>query len=167
MTTTLEGGKAPGFKLPDAKGNDVSLADLAGRDVILYFYPADDTPGCTAEACGFRDVWAEIKKAGAVVIGVSPDPPESHRKFATKYELPFTLLADPKAAVLKKYGAWGSKVLFGRKVTGVIRSTVWIGPDGRVKKHWPRIPNAARHPEAVLREMSSTASPGRRSSPRR
>src|SRR5262245_39415004 len=130
-----EGKLAPTFTLPDAKGNKVTLRSLRGKDVIVFFYPADDTPGCTKEACGFRDAWSDLKKAGAVVLGVSPDSGESHRAFASKYDLPYTLLSDPKHSVMTTYGAWGEKVLYGRKMMGVIRSTVWIGPDGKVKRH--------------------------------
>lgn len=145
-----EGKLAPAFTLPDAKGNDVALTSLRGKDVIVFFYPADDTPGCTKEACGFRDIWSDVKKAGAVVLGISPDSGTSHQAFASKYKLPYTLLSDPKHAVMTKYGAWGEKTLYGKKVIGVIRSTVWIGPDGKVKKHWKRVPDAAKHPDAVL-----------------
>ena len=146
----VEGKAAPAFTLADAKGKKVALRDFAGKDVIVYFYPADDTPGCTKEACGFRDAWHDLKKAGVVVLGVSPDSSASHRAFAAKYELPFTLLSDPSRAVMTKYGAWGPKVLYGKKVIGVIRSTVWIGPDGKVRKHWKRVPDAAKHPDAVM-----------------
>jgi peroxiredoxin Q/BCP len=145
-----EGRAAPPFTLADAAGKDVSLASLAGKNVIVFFYPEDDTPTCTREACAFRDVWKDFKKAGAVVLGVSPDSGASHVKFAAKYKLPYTLLSDPDRAVMKKYGAWGEKVLYGNKVIGVIRSTVWIGPDGKVKKHWARVADAAKHPDQVL-----------------
>ncbi|MEP6688161.1 MAG: peroxiredoxin [Gemmatimonadales bacterium] len=144
------GTKAPTFTLTDAAGRKVSLEDLAGRHVILYFYPRDDTPGCTKEACGFRDGWEELKALGAVVLGVSADGAESHERFAAKYRLPFTLLSDPERQVMRAYGAYGEKTMYGRKVTGVIRSTVWIGPDGRVRRHWARVANAAAHPEKVL-----------------
>jgi peroxiredoxin Q/BCP len=150
-----EGKAAPPFTLKDAGGRSVSLSDFAGKDVILYFYPEDDTPGCTKEACGFRDGWKDLKKLGVIVLGVSPDSGESHRKFAAKYKLPFTLLSDPDKAVLKKYGAWGKKISFGKAKIGVIRSTVWIGPDGSVKKHWAKIPDAGRHPDAVIAELTS------------
>ena len=149
-----EGKKAPAFALPDADGNVVSLADFAGRDVIVYFYPRDDTPGCTKEACGFRDLWKKIQAKGAVVVGVSPDKPESHQKFAKKYKLPFTLLCDPDRAMMEKYAAFGEKMMYGKKTQGVIRSTVWIGPDGRVKKHWKRVAKAEAHPAAVLEALS-------------
>jgi peroxiredoxin Q/BCP len=145
-----EGKKAPAFALADAEGKKVGLGDFAGKDVILYFYPKDDTPGCTKEACGFRDGWRELQKLGAVVLGVSADNAESHKKFAAKYKLPFPLLSDPDRKVMQAYGAYGEKVLYGKKTVGVIRSTVWIGPDGKVKKHWKRVSDAAAHPEQVL-----------------
>lgn len=147
----IEAGKpAPSFTLSDAEGRKVSLKDLRGKDVVLYFYPKDDTPGCTKEACGFRDLWKDIEKTGVVVLGVSADAAESHRKFAAKYQLPFPLLSDPDREVMERYGAYGEKVMYGKKTKGVIRSTVWIGPDGRVKKHWARVRDAAKHPEEVL-----------------
>jgi peroxiredoxin Q/BCP len=145
-----EGKKAPAFTLPDASGRKVSLADYAGRDVIVYFYPRDDTPGCTKEACGFRDLWGDLQKRGVVVLGVSPDGAAAHEKFASKYRLPFTLLSDPDRKVMEKYGAWGEKMMYGKKTTGVIRSTVWIGPDGKVRRHWKRVAKAAEHPAEVL-----------------
>ena len=144
------GTKAPPFVLSDAAGRQVSLQDFAGRHVILYFYPQDDTPGCTEEACGFRDAWGELEALGAVVLGVSADDAASHERFAAKYRLPFTLLSDPDRRVMRAYGAYGEKTLYGRKVVGVIRSTVWIGPDGRVRRHWARVANAGAHPEKVL-----------------
>ncbi|HZP43178.1 MAG TPA: peroxiredoxin [Candidatus Binatia bacterium] len=148
-----EGKAAPPFTLKDARGKDVSLADFAGRHVILYFYPKDDTPGCTKEACGFRDAWKEIGRLDAVVLGVSADGEESHRKFAAKYKLPFPLLSDPERKVMKAYGAYGEKMLYGKRTVGVIRSTVWIGPDGTVRKHWARVASAAEHPEQVLEAL--------------
>jgi thioredoxin-dependent peroxiredoxin len=144
------GSVPPPFTLTDADGHQVSLADFRGRDVVLYFYPADDTPGCTKEACGFRDAWDNLAARGVAVLGVSPDSAASHRAFATKYRLPFTLLSDPDHTVMRAYGAYGEKTLYGRKVTGVIRSTVWVGPDGRVRRHWPRVASAAAHPAKVL-----------------
>ena len=149
-----EGKAAPAFTLEDAEGGRVSLADFAGRHVILYFYPKDDTPGCTKEACGFRDLWKEIQKEKAVVLGVSADSAASHGKFRAKYKLPFPLLSDPEKKVMTKYGAYGEKVLYGKKTVGVIRSTVWIGPDGVVKKHWKRVPKADEHPARVLEALS-------------
>jgi peroxiredoxin Q/BCP len=135
-----EGKKAPAF----------TLKDYAGQHVILYFYPRDDTPGCTKEACGFRDDHKKLDKLNAVVLGVSPDGGESHAKFIKKYRLPFTLLSDPDKKVMTKYGAFGEKMMYGKKVQGVVRSTVWVGPDGKVKKHWRRVPKAADHPAKVL-----------------
>jgi peroxiredoxin Q/BCP len=151
-----EGKKAPAFALTDESGRKVGLADFSGKDVILYFYPRDDTPGCTKEACGFRDLWKQIQKRGAIVIGVSPDAAEKHQKFRAKYELPFSLLSDPDREVMTKYGAWGEKTMYGKKVTGVIRSTVWIGKDGVVKKHWPRVARAEAHPAQVLEELEQS-----------
>ena len=148
-----EGKKAPAFTLADADGNKVALKDFAGTDVILYFYPRDDTPGCTKEACGFRDLWKDIQKQGAVVLGVSPDGAAAHEKFIAKYKLPFTLLSDPDKKVMEKYGAFGEKMMYGKKTQGVIRSTVWIGPDGKVKKHWARVAKAADHPAKVLEAL--------------
>ncbi len=150
-----EGKAAPAFSFENADGENISLKGLRGQDVIVYFYPKDDTPGCTKEACGFRDMWKQIQKIGAVVLGVSPDDTASHRKFAAKYKLPFPLLSDPDKKVMQKYGAWGEKTLYGKKTTGVIRSTVWIGPDGKVRKHWKRVAKAADHPEKVLQALKS------------
>jgi thioredoxin-dependent peroxiredoxin len=144
------GVKAPDFTLADANGTKVSLSDFRGRDVILYFYPQDDTPGCTKEACAFRDFWGDIQEMGATVLGVSGDDAASHTRFASKYRLPFTLLSDPDHQVMRQYGAYGEKTLYGRKTVGTIRSTVWIGPDGRVKRHWAKVSNAAEHPAKVL-----------------
>lgn len=152
-----EGKKAPAFKLTDANGKTVTLADFAGKDLVLYFYPRDDTPGCTKEACGFRDAWKEIQKLGAVVVGVSPDSGASHQKFAARYKLPFALLSDPDKKTMTTYGAFGEKMMYGKKVTGIIRSTVWIGPDGKVKKHWARVPKAEDHPDKVLEALKGKA----------
>ena len=145
-----EGKAAPAFTLTDAAGKTVALGDFAGKDVVLYFYPKDDTPGCTKEACGFRDYWKELTKLGVVVLGVSGDTAASHQKFIAKYKLPFPLLSDPDKTVMTKYGAYGEKMMYGKKTMGVIRSTVWIGPDGKVKKHWARVAKAETHPEQVL-----------------
>ncbi len=149
-----EGKAAPAFALSNADGRKIALKDLKGKNVILYFYPKDDTPGCTKEACGFRDLWKDIQNTGAVVLGVSPDDADSHRKFALKYKLPFDLLSDPDKKVMAKYGAWGEKMMYGKKTTGVIRSTVWIGPDGKVRKHWKRVAKAADHPAKVLQALN-------------
>ena len=150
-----EGKAAPAFSLTDSGGNKVSLKDFKGKQVILYFYPKDDTPGCTKEACGFRDLWRDIQRRGAVVLGVSPDGANSHTKFVEKYELPFTLLSDPDKKMMSEYGAYGEKMMYGKKAVGVIRSTVWIGADGKVKKHWQRVADAASHPEKVLEALSA------------
>jgi len=146
----LEGQKAPAFSLEGNDGKKHSLEDYRGKTVVLYFYPKDDTPGCAKQACGFRDSGSSLKKSGAVVLGVSKDGIESHNKFAAKYKLPFTLLSDPKAEVMKKYGAFGKKLMYGKTVEGTIRSTVIIGPKGEVIKHWPAIKKAEAHPEEVL-----------------
>ena len=152
----IEEGKAPpAFTLPDAKGNRVSLKDFRGKNVIVYFYPKDDTPGCTKEACGFRDIWEEIQSTGTVVLGISPDKAATHEKFATKYKLPFPLLSDPDKAVMTKYGAYGEKTMYGKKTLGVIRSTVWVGPDGTVAKHWKKVAKAADHPAKVLEALKA------------
>ena len=154
----IEVGKAaPAFTLPDSTGKPVALADFAGRDVILYFYPKDDTPGCTKEACGFRDAWATLERRGVVVIGVSPDGAAAHQAFAAKYQLPFLLLSDPERKVMSAYGAYGEKMMYGKPTTGVIRSTVWIGADGRVRRHWARVASAAEHPGKVLEALEAGA----------
>lgn len=150
-----EGKAAPAFTLPDAQGNKVQLKDFKGSDVIVYFYPKDDTPGCTKEACGFRDDWNVLRKRGVVVVGISPDGAESHRKFADKYQLPFLLLSDKDKAVMTAYGAYGEKVMYGKKTMGVIRSTVWVGADGKVRKHWKRVASAADHPQKVLEALTA------------
>ena len=150
-----EGKKAPAFTLEDAQGKKHALKDYAGKNVILYFYPKDDTPGCTKEACGFRDIHEQLKREDTVVLGVSPDGGESHAKFAAKFGLPFPLLSDPDKKVMAKYGAWGEKMMYGKKKTGVIRSTTWIGPDGKIKKHWKKVANAATHPAKVLELLES------------
>jgi thioredoxin-dependent peroxiredoxin len=148
-----EGRKAPDFILPDASGRPVALADFKGRDVIVYFYPRDDTPGCTKEACGFRDSWKQLQAEKVAVLGISADSPEAHTKFASKYRLPFQLLSDPDRKVMEAWGAYGEKMMYGKKTKGVIRSTVWIGPDGVVRKHWARVADAAKHPAAVLEAL--------------
>ena len=155
---TIEEGKtAPAFSLKDASGKRISLKDFRGKNVIVYFYPKDDTPGCTKEACGFRDQWKSIQKHGAVVLGVSPDDERSHKAFISKYKLPFKLLSDPDKKVMAKYGAYGEKMMYGKKTVGVIRSTVWVGADGKVRKHWKRVAKAADHPDKVLEALEADA----------
>ena len=154
---SIEVGKAaPSFTLVDTDGNNVSLESFKGKNVVVYFYPRDDTPGCTKEACGFRDLWDEIQDNNTVVLGISPDDEKAHRKFVDKYQLPFTLLCDPDHSVMKNYGAHGEKTMYGKKMLGVIRSTVVVGTDGSVLKHWKRVSRAADHPEKVL-EFIQTA----------
>jgi peroxiredoxin Q/BCP len=133
------GDRAPAFTLPDQSGEPVKLSDFKGKAVVLYFYPKDDTPGCTREACSFRDEHSALVKAGAVVLGVSPDSTASHQKFAGKFKLPFPLLADTDHTVSEKYGAWGAKSLYGRKFMGITRSTFLIGKDGNVARVWPKV----------------------------
>jgi peroxiredoxin Q/BCP len=127
-----EGKPAPEFTLEDDAGETVSLSDFRGKPVVLYFYPKDDTPGCTAQACGIRDAYGEFEQAGAVVLGVSPDRVSKHVKFKEKYDLPFTLLADPEHEVAERYGVWGEKKYMGRSYMGVSRTTFVIAPDGTV-----------------------------------
>jgi peroxiredoxin Q/BCP len=150
MAAIAEGKKAPNFTLEDSAGKRVSLGDFKGKNVVVYFYPKDDTPGCTKEACGFRDLWKDLQRAGVVILGVSADKADSHKKFAAKYKLPFPLLSDPDRKLMEAWGAYGDKMMYGKKTKGVIRSTVWIGPDGVVRRHWARVPDAAKHPAAVL-----------------
>ena len=133
------GAKAPAFTLPSDDGRRVALKDFKGKIVVLYFYPKDDTSGCTAEACGFRDSWRAVQAAGAVVLGVSPDGPASHQKFKKKYELPFTLLADEDHAVAAAYGAWGEKSMYGRKYFGILRTTYIIDPAGKIARVFERV----------------------------
>lgn len=139
MAITLEAGEqAPDFTLLDQDGNPHALADYRGRVVVLYFYPRDNTPGCTKEACSFRDEYADLASIGVEVLGVSTDTAASHQKFRQQYELPFPLLVDDGGAVASEYGAWGEKVLYGRTSIGMTRSTFIIGPDGRLLKVWKR-----------------------------
>ena len=133
------GAKAPAFALSSDDGRRVALKDFRGKTVVLYFYPKDDTSGCTAEACGFRDSWRAVRAAGAVVLGVSPDGAVSHQKFKKKYELPFTLLADEDHAVAEAYGAWGEKSMYGRKYFGVLRTTYIIDPAGKIARVFEKV----------------------------
>jgi peroxiredoxin Q/BCP len=133
------GKKAPAFTLPDQDGKPVKLSDFKGKAVVLYFYPKDDTPGCTREACDFRDEHSALKKAGAVVLGVSPDDAKSHTRFVGKFNLPFPLLADTDHGVAEAYGAWAEKSMYGRKYMGIVRSTFLIDGDGKVAAVWPKV----------------------------
>lgn len=144
-----EGDPAPQFSVLTNGGETVSLADYLGKHVVLYFYPRDDTPGCTKEACGFRDQFAAFKKKGAVVLGVSVDPVKSHDKFVEKFKLPFPLLADVDKKIVEAYGVWGQKTFMGRKYLGVHRVTFLIGPNGKIKKIWPKV-KPEEHAEEVL-----------------
>src|SRR5262250_1044142 len=151
----LEGKKAPAFTLEGNDGKKHSLEDYRGKTVVLYFYPKDGTPGCTKEACGFRDLGTSLKKSNAVVLGVSKDSIASPKKFANKYKLPFTLLSDPQTEGMKTYGAFGKKVMYGKTVEGTIRSTVVIGPKGEVLKHWATVKKAEAHPGEVLAHLKT------------
>ena len=157
MAKTIElklsvGDKAPDFSAPGSGGGTVALSDFKGKHVVLYFYPRDDTPGCTKEACAFRDEFAALKKKGAVVLGVSTDPVKAHDKFVEKYKLPFTLLADENHAIVEAYGVWGEKSFMGRKYQGTHRVTFLIGPAGRIQKIWPTVKPEA-HAAEVLAEL--------------
>lgn len=144
---------APEFTLPDADGREVSLSGLRGQPVVIYFYPRDDTPGCTKQACGIRDAWSEFTDAGAVVLGISPDDVGSHARFREKYDLPHTLLADPDGDVIRAYGAWGKRKKYGREFEGVIRSTVLVDGQGSVAAHWPKV-RPKEHADQVLAALS-------------
>ncbi len=146
------GQKAPSFTLTSHDGKKVKLSDLKGKTVVLYFYPKDDTPGCTREACGFRDAQAQLKKSGAVVLGVSPDDAASHTKFRDKYKLNFTLLADTDHKVAEKYGAWREKNMYGKKSMGIQRSTFLIDSTGKIAKVWKRV-QVDGHDEQILEAL--------------
>jgi peroxiredoxin Q/BCP len=150
------GKKAPAFTLESSDGGKVKLADLAGKVVVLYFYPRDNTPGCTLEAQDFRDAVPALKKLGATVIGVSKDSIASHCKFRDKYSLSFPLLSDPEGKTLEAYGAWGDKVMYGKKMKGIIRSTVVIDRDGKIARHWPKVSVKGHVAEVVdaVKELS-------------
>ena len=156
MTTIEVGKKAPAFTLQDENGTKVVLSSLAGQWVVLYFYPKDDTPGCTVEACEFTTGLPTFDKLDAAVFGCSRDTPESHRKFIAKYKLKIKLLSDPEHAVMEKYGAWGEKNNYGKKTMGVIRSTVLIDPAGKVAHHWATV-KAAGHAEQVRGTLAELA----------
>lgn len=144
--------KAIDFTLPNQDGENVSLSDFKGKKVVLYFYPKDDTPGCTTEACAFRDAYDDILDMGAVVLGVSADSEASHTKFRTKYHLPFHLLADTEKKVLEAYGAWGEKKMYGKSFMGIKRSTYLIDGDGNVSHVWPKV-SPKKHAEEILEAL--------------
>lgn len=146
-----EGQPAPEFALQGSDGKTHNLAEYRGKNVIIYFYPRDNTPGCTKEACGFRDLQPELADLNAVVLGVSKDSLKSHDKFIRDFGLPFTLLSDPDLGMMKAYGAYGEKMMYGKPVEGVIRSTVVIAADGKVMKHWKKVAKAETHPQEVIR----------------
>ena len=147
------GDPAPPFALPADDGRTIALEDLQGKKVVLYFYPKDDTPGCTTQACDLRDSWEAIQDAGAVVLGVSPDGTASHQRFSTKFGLPFPLLADEDHAVAVAYGAWGEKSMYGKTYMGIRRSTVIIGADGVVEHVFPKV-RAKEHAAMVLAALT-------------
>jgi thioredoxin-dependent peroxiredoxin len=151
-----EGDVAPGFTAATNGRGKVSLADFKGKSVVLFFYPRDSTPGCTLEACAFRDEFAALKAAGAVVLGVSVDSVKSHDKFVAKHKLPFTLLADEDKQIVQAYGVWGEKRFMGMKLLGTGRVTFLIGPDGRIQKIWPKV-KPTTHAAEVLGVLHSAA----------
>lgn len=153
---SLEGKKAPDFDLEGSDGKRHNLKEYAGKSVVLYFYPKDSTPGCTKEACGFRDDYRKLTDRGTVLLGVSKDSIASHGKFIAAQGLPFILLSDPDTTMMQAYQAFGEKVMYGKKTTGTIRSTVVIGPDGVVRKHWAKVAKAELHPAEVLRFLEIT-----------
>ena len=148
------GDLAPNFRLPSTRGKEVTLKEFRGKDVILYFYPKDDTPGCTAEACSFRDHESDLTKQGAVVLGVSTDSLESHEKFRDKHDLNFPLLSDPTSDIAKMYGVWKEKNMYGRRTWGVARTTFWIGSDGKIRKIYKKV-DTGKHAEDVLADMQA------------
>ena len=150
-----EGDAAPDFSAETDSGETVALRDFKGKPVVLYFYPKDDTPGCTKEACAFRDSYSDFKTAGAVVLGVSPDSVKSHAKFVKKFGLPFPLLSDPEKKIVQDYGVWGEKSFMGRKYMGTFRVTFLIGPDGCIAKIWPEV-KPEKHADEVLDAIGST-----------
>ncbi len=151
-TMPSEGTKAPHFELPDTNGKMVKLPDFKGKKIVLYFYPKDDTSGCTKEACEFRDTKSQFTKKGAIVLGVSKDDASSHQKFTAKYNLNFLLLSDPETKMIQKYGAWGEKNLYGKKYMGIFRSTFVIDEDGVIMKVFPKV-SPEGHAEEVLKAL--------------
>ena len=154
MITLQEGDKAPAFTGYDQDGKKVSLADYKGKKLVLYFYPQDDTPTCTVQACNLRDNFALLRKEGLIVVGISPDDEKSHKKFETKFSLPFPLLADPDHKIIDKYGVWGEKQLYGRKYLGLHRTTFLIDEKGVIRKIFLK-PKSKQHAEEILRAWAS------------
>lgn len=153
-----EGDVAPEFRLSGSDGKEHSLSDYRGKTVVIYFYPRDNTPGCTKEACGFRDNQALLEKLNAVVLGVSKDSLKAHDKFIRDFSLPFTLLSDPELGMMKAYAAFGEKIMYGKTVVGCIRSTVVVDPDGKVIKHWKKVAKAETHPHDVIKFLEGFSS---------
>ena len=151
-----EGTAAPEFRLAGSDGKEHSLSDYRGKTVVIYFYPRDNTPGCTKEACGFRDQHTALAGLNAVVLGVSKDSLKSHDKFIRDFSLPFTLLSDPDLGMMKAYGAYGEKIMYGKPVEGTIRSTVVVSPDGIVVKHWKKVAKAESHPQDVINYLQNS-----------
>lgn len=156
MTPLKEGDKAPAFTAKDQNGKKVSLADLKGKKIVLYFYPEDNTPTCTVQACNLRDNYALLKKEGFTILGVSPDEEQKHKKFEAKFELPFTLLADPGHQLIDKYGVWGEKLLYGRRYMGLLRTTFLIDEKGRIRKIFWK-PKSKQHAEEILQAWKELA----------
>lgn len=145
-----EGSKAPDFTAKDQNGNKIKLSDFRGQKVVLYFYPKDDTPGCTKEACSFRDAYSVFKKKGIKVLGVSVDDEKSHQKFIEKYKLPFDLIADTDKKIVEKYGVWGEKSMYGKKYMGTLRKTFLIDENGKIVKIFDKV-NVSEHADEVLK----------------
>ncbi len=160
MPLPAEKTKAPNFELPASNGKTISLGDLKGKNVVIYFYPKDDTPGCTVEACGFCDIYKEIEKQNTVILGVSPDDLKSHDKFIQKFKLPFTLLADEDKKMAQDYGVWAEKSMYGKKYMGVARTTFVIDADGKIVKVFEKVKPEGHDKEVleVLKALSSALS---------
>jgi thioredoxin-dependent peroxiredoxin len=156
MIELKEGDKAPVFSGNDQNGKKISLADLKGKKVVLYFYPEDDTPTCTIQACNLRDNFSLLKRNGFVIVGVSPDDEKKHKKFEAKYDLPFTLIADPQHTIIDKYGVWGEKKLYGREYMGIHRTTFLINEKGIIRKIFFR-PKNKQHAEEIIKTWKEIA----------
>jgi len=155
MPIPQEGNKAPDFNMPSSTGANIALKDLKDKNVVMYFYPKDDTPGCTVEACGLRDSFKEIEKLNAVILGVSPDSVKSHSKFITKFQLPFTLLADEDKKCAKDYGVWVEKSMYGKKYMGVARTTFIIDKNGKIAKVFEKVKPEGHNTE-IINSLKST-----------